>query len=210
MDELIYSDVKVEWLGHACFRISTKNKIIYFDPYILPKDLQKADIIFVTHEHFDHCATENIKKLIKEDGVVVVTKDCASKLTGLNLKIIGPNEQFEVNDTKIETIPAYNVNKDFHRKASNWVGYVVTVDGIRIYHAGDTDFVPEMRKLKNIDIALLPIGGTYTMDEKEAAEAANVIKPKIVIPMHFNTFNEIKKDPREFKKLVMSNIEVKF
>lgn len=209
LGELIYKNIKVEWFGHSCFKILTKDKIIYFDPYILPRNLQKADIIFVTHAHYDHFAIENIRKLIKDDGVVVATNSCAPKLANLNQKIVGPNERFEINGIAVETVPAYNMNEDFHRKADGGVGYVIIIDGVKIYHAGDTDFVPEMRKLKNIDIALLPIGGTYTMDEREAAEAANVIKPRIVVPMHFNTFNEIKKDPKEFKKLVMKDIDVK-
>lgn len=209
MGEFDYKNVEIELIGHASFRISTENKIIYIDPYIMPKELKKADVIFITHEHFDHCAPENVEKLIKNDGIVVAPKDCAQKLKGMETIIIGPDEQKEVKGIKFETLAAYNLNKNFHVKKTGWVGYIITINGVKIYHAGDTDFIPEMKKLRNIDVALIPIGGTYTMDEKEAAEAVNTIRPKIVIPMHYNTLKETKKNPKDFEKLVESGIEVK-
>ena len=211
MKSFTYKNLLIEWLGHASFRISTKNLTIYIDPYVLPEDMKQADIILVTHEHYDHCAVPNIKKLIKSDGVVVATVDCMGKLAELNLKLVTPNQKIKIKGIEIETIPAYNLDKIYHTRVSNWVGYVITINGIRIYHAGDTDFIPEMNNLKNIDIALLPIGGTYTMNEEEAAKAANTIKPKIAVPMHYGTYVGINlpANPQKFANLVDKEIQVK-
>lgn len=209
MGRFEYGSVSVELLGHASVRIRGGGKTMYIDPYVLDENPEKADIVFVTHEHFDHCATENIRKLVKSNTVVVATEDCLSKLADLNLKTVIPNQELEVNGIKVETVPAYNIGKPFHTPRSNWVGYIITVDGVRIYHAGDTDFIPEMRELRDIDIALLPIGGTFTMDEEEAAKAANAIRPKVVIPMHYNYLRETRADPVKFKNLVEEGIEVR-
>ena len=196
-----YKGIKIEWLGHASFKISNKLKI-YIDPYILPSKTEKADLIFVTHEHYDHCAVENIKKIAKEDTEIIITEDCIAKLKGLKTFPVVPGRSYEVKGIKFETIPAYNLNKTFHTKASNWVGYVIEIEGVRIYHAGDTDFIPEMKNLKNIDIALMPVGGTYTMNAEEAANAVNSFKPKIAIPMHYGEIVGSKKDAEKFKELV--------
>lgn len=210
MGSFTYDNLLIEWLGHASFRISSKNLIIYIDPFMLPDDNKQADLILVTHEHYDHCAVDNIKKLIKSDGVIVATVDCMGKLAELNLKLVTPNQKIRVKEVGIETVPAYNIDKVYHTRVSNWVGYVITINGIKIYHAGDTDFISEMNNLKDIDIALLPIGGTYTMNEEEAAKAANVIKPKIVVPMHYGTCAGISLpgNPRKFASLVDKEIQV--
>ncbi|MEM5790604.1 MAG: MBL fold metallo-hydrolase [Candidatus Aenigmatarchaeota archaeon] len=196
-----YKGVKIEWLGHASFKISNKLKI-YIDPYVLPNKPEKADLIFVTHEHYDHCAVENIKKIAKEDTEVMITEDCLAKLKNFKTFPVIPEKSYEIKGIKFETIPAYNLNKTFHTKASNWVGYVIEVEGVRIYHTGDTDFIPEMKSLKNIDIALMPVGGTYTMNAEEAANAINSFKPKIAIPMHYGEIVGSKKDAERFKELV--------
>jgi L-ascorbate metabolism protein UlaG (beta-lactamase superfamily) len=211
MRSFTYNNLVIEWLGHASFRISTKNLTIYIDPYVLPEERKQADLILVTHEHYDHCAAENIKKLIKPGGVVVATVDCIRKLVELNLKLVEPNQKIKEKGVEIETIPAYNIDKVYHTRISNWVGYIITINGIRIYHAGDTDFIPEMNNLRNIDIALLPIGGTYTMNEEEAAKAANVIRPKIVVPMHYGTYGGVSlpASPQKFASLVNKEIQVK-
>jgi len=201
-----YKDVKIEWFGHATFRISDK-LVLYFDPYMNYKK-KDADLVLITHSHFDHFDPTAIREVLKDKGKVVIPEDCISKIPDLDFVSVVPNQTLEVLGVKIETIPAYNLNKNYHTKASNWVGYVVEIEGVRIYHAGDTDFIPEMKNLKDIDVALIPIGGTYTMDEKEAAEAVNSFKPKVVIPMHYNTFTEIVKNPYEFAKLVAEGIKV--
>jgi len=191
---------KVKWLGHASFMIKTKDKIIYIDPY--EGDYrEKADIILSTHSHFDHCDTSKIRKIRKDKTIIIAPPECAAKLSG-NVKALSPGEKTKVDNIIIEAVHAYNYKRfrapgrPFHPKGFG-VGYIITIDGKRIYHAGDTDFIPEMKELKNIYLALLPSGGTYTMDNSEAAEAALAIKPKVVIPMHrWDT------DPNEFRRKV--------
>jgi L-ascorbate metabolism protein UlaG (beta-lactamase superfamily) len=174
----------------------------------LPEKIEKADLILITHDHYDHCDEGNVRKLIKDDGMVVAPSACATKLPGLEIRKAKPDEQFNLKGIEIETVHAYNPEKGYHPKNSG-IGYIITLDKKRIYHAGDTEFVPEMKNIKNIDVALLPIGGTYTMDAKQAAQAANLIKPKIAVPMHYNTFDMIKANPKDFEKIVDKDIEVK-
>jgi L-ascorbate metabolism protein UlaG (beta-lactamase superfamily) len=208
------NNVLIERFGHASFQL-VSSKRIYIDPYIIPKNPEKADFVFVTHEHFDHLDVNNVMKLSNSNTMLIAPPDCTSKVNKVKSKNVKPKESFELDEIKVETIEAYNINKfrspgqPFHPKDKNWVGYVITINNTRIYHAGDTDFIPEMKNLKNIDVALVPIGGYYTMDLKEAAEAVNTIKPKIVVPMHYNTFPEIKADPKKFANLIDKNIEVK-
>lgn len=208
MRVLSIDGITVELLGHASFKITTPDKTIYFDPYILPDKVEKADLILITHEHYDHCDGNNVRKLIKDDGMIVAPIMCAVKLSGLEVRKVKPREQFNLKGIEIETVYAYNITKNYHTKDSG-VGYIITINRKRIYHAGDTDLIPEMKGMKNIDVALLPIGGTYTMGAKEAAQAANLIKPKIAVPMHYNTFDMIKANPKDFEKLVDKAIEVK-
>lgn len=196
--------------GHASFMIEG-DKRVYIDPYVLPAEVKKADLILVTHEHFDHFDRAKIKELIKQGTEVIIPPACASGLD-CKFRIIREGETIELDSVKVTAVPAYNVNKfrmgniPFHAKGEGY-GYILEMKGVKVYHAGDTDFVPEMKKLTP-DIALLPIGGTYTMDLKEAAEAANAIKPSVVIPMHYNTMKEIKAEPEEFAKLVNKSIKV--
>jgi len=202
-----YKGIKIEWLGHASFKISNKLKI-YIDPFDLKAEQEKADFIFVTHEHYDHCSLADIKKLVKDDTLLIITEDCIAKLRDFKTFPVVPGKNYEVKGIKFQTVPAYNLAKVFHTKTSNWVGYVIEFEGIKIYHAGDTDFVPEMKELKNIDIALMPIGGTYTMSAEEAAKAVNSFKPKIAIPMHFGKIVGSERDAERFKDLV-KGVEVK-
>ncbi|NVM00851.1 MAG: MBL fold metallo-hydrolase, partial [Candidatus Helarchaeota archaeon] len=145
----------LHWLGHASFKI-TGEKIIYIDPYQLKGENEKADIILITHSHFDHCSPGDVEKIQKSSTVIVATPDCRSDLSG-NVKTVKPGDKITVEGVGIEAVPAYNVNKEFHPKSKNWVGYIVTVKGERIYHAGDTDKIPEMGDIK-ADIVLLPVG----------------------------------------------------
>jgi len=192
---------KIHWLGHASFRIDGP-KVIYIDPWKLPQSTlsKKADMILVTHSHFDHFSKEDIEKIRTNNTVLFLSRDVAGKMKG-NVISMEPGKKVEKDGITVEAVPAYNPNKKFHPKKEGWMGYIVTVGGVRIYHAGDTDFIPEMKELKNIDIALLPIGGTYTMDAKEAAEAANAFKPAVVIPMHWGDIIGSEKDVETFKKL---------
>lgn len=198
----------LHWLGHASFRFDG-TKVIYTDPWELKKFDPKADIILITHEHFDHCSPADVTKLAKAGTTVIATADCAVKLKGstFNVRSLKPGESTVVEGVKIEAVPAYNINKQFHPKANNWVGYIVTLDGQRIYHAGDTDAIPEMKQIK-ADIVLVPIGGTYTMTAKEAAEAVNWINPKVAIPMHWGKIVGSINDAETFKKLVKCEVQI--
>lgn len=176
----------VKWLGHATFRIKTpEGKVIYTDPYQIKGEPEKADLILVTHEHFDHFSPGDIDKIKKPQTLAMGPKSLKDK-TGMDFRPLKPGETAEFGETKIETVPAYNMDKQFHPRENGNLGFVLTVGEIRIYYAGDTDRIPEMKTVK-ADAALLPIGGTYTMDIEEALEAVKDVKPSIVIPMHYGT-----------------------
>jgi L-ascorbate metabolism protein UlaG (beta-lactamase superfamily) len=203
--------VHVKWLGHASFQIRISDKVIYVDLKKYGKVVEtseKADIILVTHNHGDHCSPPKIQKLCKQDTVVIAPKNCASRIDG-NVKTIKLGEKIAVDNVEIEAVEAYNM-KRFKPSGKPWhpkgygVGYLIRTEGKTIYHAGDTDFIPEMRVLKNIDLALLPTGDKYTMDNAEAAEAAVTIKPKIAMAMHM-----WETDREEFKKKVEANSKTK-
>lgn len=198
----------VKWLAHASFEIKTENRIVYIDLEEYGKASEKADLILVTHSHTDHCDPTKINKVRKADTVVIAPADCVSKIGG-NVRTLKSGEETTVNGMTVKAIDAYNYKRfrspgnPFHPKGFG-VGYLVTIDGKTIYHAGDTDFVPEMQQFGRLDVALLPTGDTYTMDNAEAALAAVAINPKTVIPMHrWNTNSE------EFKKKVEANSKVK-
>lgn len=203
----------IKWFGHASFLFTDKqgNKIYYVDPFDLKRsNLEPADLIFITHAHSDHCEPDDIKKILKDDSVLIAPPDCLAMINVQNEKQeVEPNGQYEVKGFKFWTFPAYNLNKTWHPKEKGWVGYFFNINSIKIYHAGDTDFIPEMRELKKwqIDVALLPIGGTYTMDVDEAIEAANAIAAKTTIPMHYkNLLGEGYKEAEEkFKKGVTNS-----
>jgi L-ascorbate metabolism protein UlaG (beta-lactamase superfamily) len=190
----------LKFLGHAGFKINVNDKIIYIDPY-RGECAEPADFILVTHSHDDHCCVEDIEKTRKDSTIVIAPQNCVSKIGG-DVKVLKPGEKTVVEKIQVEATYAYNYKrfrspgKPYHPKGLG-VGYLITAEGKTIYHAGDTDFIPEMKQLKNIDVALLPSGGTYTMDNEEAAEAALTINPKVLIPMHrWDT------DPIEVKKKV--------
>jgi L-ascorbate metabolism protein UlaG (beta-lactamase superfamily) len=207
------------WFGHASFLFKdiNGNQIYYVDPFDLTvSELEKADLIFITHAHYDHFSQVDINKILKNDTIIVAPPDILGKIDrAQDLKqAVEPNKDYEIKGFKFQTIPAYNTNpakSHFHPKTNNWVGYIFELNGKKIFHAGDTDFIPEMKALKNLnlDIAMLPIGGVYTMEVKEAAEATNAIEAKITVPMHYRELNpdnwhELEED---FKNLV-TNSEV--
>lgn len=196
------------WLGHSSFKIKTENKIIYIDPYDLT-NIETADIILITHPHYDHLSIFDLQKITTKDTIILGTIDCTSKLAGnINSKyeIVSAEMKKIIKGIEIETVHAYNVNKKFHPKENNWVGYIINIDDVKIYHAGDTDLIPDMKNIKT-DIALLPIGGTYTMDANEASKACGIIQPKIAIPMHYNKIVGNLDSAKDFKKLT-KNCEV--
>ncbi len=201
----------IHWLGHDTFKI-TGEKTIYTDPFKL-KNKNTADIILITHEHRDHCSPEDIKMIQGKNTVIVATQDCAQKITGAaakseNIKTVKPGDKIKVSGIEIEAVHAYNTNKNFHPKNREWVGYIFTVNGQRIYLAGDTDYISEMKTFKNIDIALLPVSGTYVMTADEAVKAALDIKPKIAIPMHYGTIVGSEDDAKKFADALKGKVEV--
>ncbi len=194
----------IHWLGHDTFKI-VGEKTIYTDPFKIKKK-DTADIIMITHEHFDHCSPEDVKKLQGSNTVIVATADCVKKLSG-KIKIVKPNDRLNIGGIDIEAVPSYNTNKSFHPRANGWVGYIFTVKGQKIYIAGDTDYIPEMKDFK-VDIALLPVSGTYVMTADEAIKAALAIKPKIVIPMHYGSIVGSKDDAKRFAEGLKGKVEV--
>ena len=200
----------IEVLIHSSIKFS-KDIIIYFDPYKINKDYHDADIIFITHSHYDHYSPLDIKKLIKDNTIIVCPEDVKEELLKLDIKNIievVPNKDYEVLNIKFKTIPAYNINKNFHPKENNWVGYLINYNNVKYYIAGDTDITEEN---KNIicDVAFVPIGGTFTMDYKEAASLINEIQPKIAVPTHYGLIVGNKDDGIKFSKLLNNSIECK-
>jgi L-ascorbate metabolism protein UlaG (beta-lactamase superfamily) len=195
---------KMEWLGHDTFKI-TDDIVIYTDPYQLKGELKEADLILVTHAHYDHLSLEDIEKVSKEDTAIIGPPDCTAKCPDLISIRIG--EEKTVKGVKIEAVPSYNIGKDFHPKAKGWLGYIFTIDEVRIYLAGDTDNIPEMEGF-NVDIALLPVSGTYVMTAEEAIDAAIKINPKVAIPMHYGAIVGSKADAEKFKEALEGKIEV--
>ncbi len=194
----------IHWLGHDTFKIIGE-KVIYTDPFKVRKK-DKADIILITHEHHDHCSPDDVAKLQGPGTVIVAPADCAAKLTG-NVKFVKPGDKIEVLGIPVEAVPSYNTNKQFHTKARGWVGYIFTVSGQRIYIAGDTDFIPEMKDIR-ADIALLPVSGTYVMTAEEAVQAALTIKPKVAIPMHYGAIVGTSDDAKRFASALKGTITV--
>jgi L-ascorbate metabolism protein UlaG (beta-lactamase superfamily) len=195
--------VKVKWLGHAAFQIKGKDKTVYIDLGEGAAPSDKADLVLVTHSHWDHFDPKVIERVRKEGTVIIAPRDCIPKL-GAGARAVEPGDRLKVGDLEVRAVHAYNVKRfrspgvPFHPKGFG-VGYVLGIDGKSIYHAGDTDFIPEMKELKGVDVAILPTGDTYTMNNQEAADAAIIINPKIAIPMHrWNT------DPEEFRRIVES------
>jgi L-ascorbate metabolism protein UlaG (beta-lactamase superfamily) len=203
-------NIEIRWLGHSGFLIKNY-KVIYIDPYNIKEDSEKADIILITHSHYDHCSIADIKKIIKNGTKIILTADCQSKMTRfdtpIDMQIVEPNQELSFGEIKISTLPSYNLDKSFHPKGEGWVGYLIKMNGVLIFHAGDCDIIPEMQKLTGYNqlnkkfIALLPIGGKFTMNVEEAAEAAKLIKPTIAIPMHYGSIIGNKEDAEEFVKL---------
>ena len=188
--------INIDFLGHAGFLIRNNAGIkIAIDPYNISANVdEKVDLILITHNHYDHCSIKDITRLAKKGCVVVVPADAQSKITkieDIEMQIIENSEEFKFGNIKVEAVAAYNVNKDFHPKSEGWLGYVVKMGNVIIYHAGDSDKIPEMKKLtgygkkENKFIALLPVSGKYVMDAEEAVEVASLINPLIAIPMHY-------------------------
>ena len=200
----------IEVLYHSSIRIN-KEKTIYIDPFKIDRNYNDADIIFVTHDHYDHYSEEDIDKVINENAVIVIPEELLTKVLkkGINkdaIVTVEPDKKYMVQGIKFETVPAYNTYKTFHPKENGWVGYVIEINGIKYYIAGDTDITEENKKVK-CDVAFVPVGGTYTMDFKEAAQLVNEIQPKVAVPIHYGSVVGTKQDAEEFIKLLHTNIK---
>ena len=194
----------IHWLGHDTFKI-VGEKVIYTDPFKVKKK-DEANIVLITHEHYDHCSPDDLKLVQGPNTVIITTADCAKKLKG-KIKTVKPGDKITVEGIQIEAVPSYNTNKQFHPKANGWVGYIFVVKGQRIYIAGDTDYIPEMKNFK-VDIALLPVSGTYVMTAEEAVKAALDLKPKIAVPMHYGSIVGSDADARKFAEGLKGKTEV--
>lgn len=205
----------MELIAQSAIRIKNQeNKIIYFDPFKLEEQYKNdADYIFITHQHFDHFSPEDILKIKNENTKIIAPRDLEIEIEKLdfqkdNVLLVEPSREYSIDEIKFSTIPAYNINKNFHKKEFNWVGYVVEIDNEKIYVAGDTDNTEEARNVE-CDIACVPIGGTYTMTYKEAVDLILAIKPKVAIPIHYKTIVGSEEDAQDFKELLKNDVEVK-
>ncbi len=200
----------IEVLCHSSIKMN-KEKVIYIDPFRINKNYNDADIIFITHDHYDHYSEEDIDKVKKMDTVIVAPKELLTKLLKKGFKqnyiiTVMPNQKYTVQGIEFTTIIAYNINKQFHPKENNWVGYIIELQGNKYYIAGDTDVTEENKRVE-CDVAFVPVGGTYTMNYKEAANLINEIKPKIAVPIHYGSIVGTKQDALDFIKLLHSEIK---
>ncbi|MEM0349255.1 MAG: MBL fold metallo-hydrolase [Candidatus Caldarchaeum sp.] len=201
-------DVEITWLGHDGFRITRGNFVVYIDPYQI-RGGPAGDLVLISHDHFDHLSVDDLKKIVSSKTTIVAAKNCQNKIGKLSVaevKYVAPGDEVSVGEAKVKAVHAYNVNKFrepgkvFHPREYGGVGYVLTLGGVSIYHAGDTDFIPEMKGL-SVDVALLPVSGTYVMTAAEAAEAAKSMQAKVVIPMHYGAIVGSEQDAHAFKRL---------
>ncbi len=195
----------IEVLYHSCIRMN-KEKMIYIDPYHIEKNYNDADMIFITHDHYDHYSEEDIDKVRKNNTIFIVPENLLNKLIkkGINdenIITLDPGDAENIDGIKVEAIHSYNIDKPFHPKENNWLGYVIEIDGVRYYIAGDTDITEENKNIK-CDVAFVPVGGTYTMNFSEAAQLINIIKPKIAVPIHYGSVVGTKQDATDFIKLL--------
>jgi L-ascorbate metabolism protein UlaG (beta-lactamase superfamily) len=198
----------IEVLTHSSIRIKNNNMTVYADPFQMTESPADADIIFITHDHFDHFSPDDIAKIIKDDTVIVVPENMADKAKYYkNVVTVSTTDKTEIKGITVETVPSYNPDKPFHPKSAGWVGYIITIDGKRIYIMGDSDITPEAEQVK-CDIALVPIGGTYTMDAKQAASLINTISPEYAIPTHYGNIVGTPNDGKVFASDVKPPVKV--
>jgi len=197
--------MRIDWLGHDGFRVVADGSVVYFDPYKIEGG-DPADLILVSHDHFDHCSPEDIEKVLQKGTAIVAPAHCEAPVA---LTVMEAGDKKTVKGVEIEAVPAYNMDKPFHPKSRGGLGYIVVLEGERVYHAGDTDLIPEMDAIE-CDIALLPVSGTYVMTPEEAAEAAKRISPRLAIPMHYGSgvVGSVKDAQRFMELLKGSGIQV--
>lgn len=196
----------ISWLGHSSVKIRAGKQVVYIDPWKLKKGAEKADIILISHSHYDHFSPGDVNKIRKEGTVILASADVAPELDGA--RALRPGDRVAVGETEIEAVPSYNLNKAFHPREKGWLGFLLTVGRKRIYYGGDTDLIPEMNDLK-ADVVILPVGGTYTMTAEEAAQAADRIGPEVAIPVHCGDLVGTMDDARKFRKLCRVPVDIK-
>lgn len=200
----------IKVLCHSSIKFN-KDKVIYFDPFKIDRDYHDADFIFITHSHYDHFSEADIEKIRNANTEIIIPEDLIENTLNMgfnkeNVMVVMPNKSYKINEISFETILAYNINKAFHPKENNWLGYVLELNGVRYYIAGDTDITEENMNV-NCDVALVPVGGTYTMDYNEAAKLVNTIRPKIAVPTHYGSIVGTKQDAENFIKLLDEDIK---
>jgi L-ascorbate metabolism protein UlaG (beta-lactamase superfamily) len=194
----------VHWLGQSGIKI-TGDKIIYIDPFDIPEG-ETADLIFITHEHHDHLSEKDLKKIQGDHTTIVIPESCKDKVKG-HVKSVRPGDIFELDGIQVQVVPAYNISKPYHPKSKNYVGYILTVGDVTYYQAGDTDRIPEMKSIR-ADVVFLPVGGTYTMNPEEAAEAVRDIHPKVAVPIHWGSVVGSKEDALRFQSLCDCEVQI--
>jgi len=210
-----YQGLKISWLGHDSFKIKN-GKTVIIDPFKIRPTADKADILLISHEHFDHFSLDDIKKVVNQNTTIVTIPAVKKELSSLQVKevkAVKPGDKLKIGEVSIEVVPAYNLNKFrepgkvFHPKEDGKAGFIIGIKGVRVYHAGDTDAIPEMKGLKP-DVALLPVSGTYVMTPEEAAQAAKMVEPKLAIPMHYGVIVGTEQDAQKFKQLTTVEVQI--
>jgi L-ascorbate metabolism protein UlaG (beta-lactamase superfamily) len=213
---LEFGGVQITWLGHDGFKFK-KGKIVYVDPYQLQTTAEPADLVCVTHEHFDHLSVDDLRKVVTTRTTVVTIPACQQTVSGLRpktVRVVKPGDRLDAEGVTIEVLPAYNTSKfrspgkPFHPQTDGKVGFLLGIGAIRIYHAGDTDEIPEMAKAAGVDVALLPVSGTYVMTAAEAIKACQAIQPQLAIPMHYGAIVGTIADAEAFQKGAACRVEV--
>jgi L-ascorbate metabolism protein UlaG (beta-lactamase superfamily) len=198
--------ITLQWLGHASFKICYEKTVIYIDPWKIKKSSHDAGLVLISHSHYDHYSPGDIEKVSTAVTKLIASADVVVKQK--NGEALTPGNTVEFEGMRIEGVPAYNPDKQFHPKTNKWLGFVVEVGAKRIYYAGDSDIIDEMKALKDIDIAMLPVGGTYTMDAKQAADVTGYIKPKQAIPYHWGDIVGDENDAEKFDKLAQCDVKI--
>jgi L-ascorbate metabolism protein UlaG (beta-lactamase superfamily) len=209
MTPMEYNGVQIKWYGHDTFALSFGGKTICIDPYQLETKIN-SDIVLISHNHFDHLSNDDLQKTTTDDTIIVAAKECLGQIKAKSKQTIGiaPGEEITVSEIKIKAVPAYNLDKinpqtgqPFHPKEDKKVGFVITMNDSTFYHAGDSDYIPEMNGLAP-DVFFVPVSGTYVMTASEAANSVLGVKPRLAIPMHYGSIVGSKDDAESFKKLV--------
>lgn len=196
----------IQWLGHASFKISHKDEVIYIDPWKIKDAAHDATLVLVSHSHYDHYSSDDIAGVSSANTKLIAPADVIAQQSAGEQ--ILPGSTKDINSVVVQGIAAYNPGKQFHPKENNWLGFIIQVDSKRIYYAGDTDLTEEMKALEDISVALLPVGGTYTMNAAEAAEATEHINPEIAIPYHWGDIVGGRKDAEDFAKRASCEVKI--